>query len=323
MIGKESLLGLVQTFRMVEKLKLKRYVEFNFGEYFLVYEESQALLMKFIEFAVPYVKCIEFKHYGVQWYNVVFDILSKESKQKKLTIDGLSVVNDNVKTAFTNMVNKGVLIEFKNITLFVVFQLPPCNFECLTVEKDSELEWHFLKYIKCSFRKLNYPFEFDSIDDDDPDLLTLPDDFNIDYVQEIYSTEIAPCECSLEFFETVKLVFPNVHTLTIDLGRKQVREQGFEDFEDDIVDIKEAICQAPQEYIHVSWRIYPARDETRLIEFFDGEKIDENTFEWKMESNEKKTFKLHIAKRKKANIPRHPHQILMMKIMRMIHHHDD
>uniref|UniRef100_A0AC34R674 Uncharacterized protein n=1 Tax=Panagrolaimus sp. JU765 TaxID=591449 RepID=A0AC34R674_9BILA len=138
MIGKESLLGLVQTFKMVEKLMLKYDVEFNFGKDYMVYKGSHALLMKLIQFAVPYVKCIEFNYYSIEWYDVVFGILSKESKQKRLAIDGLPIVNDKVRTALTNMVDNGVLIEFKNIEVFVVFEFPPCNFECLTIKPDSE-----------------------------------------------------------------------------------------------------------------------------------------------------------------------------------------
>uniref|UniRef100_A0AC34R5V5 Uncharacterized protein n=1 Tax=Panagrolaimus sp. JU765 TaxID=591449 RepID=A0AC34R5V5_9BILA len=141
MIGKESLLGLVQTFRMVEKIRFRNNVEFNFGENYMVYEGSQALLVKLLQFSVPYVKCLEFSDSVDEWYDVVFDILSKESKQKRLLIHGLPVVKDSARTALTNMVDKGVLIEFKDIKIIVLFQLPPCNFECLIIEYDCDSEW--------------------------------------------------------------------------------------------------------------------------------------------------------------------------------------
>uniref|UniRef100_A0AC34QDT7 DUF38 domain-containing protein n=1 Tax=Panagrolaimus sp. JU765 TaxID=591449 RepID=A0AC34QDT7_9BILA len=286
---------------MVEKLKLKRYVEFNFGEDYMVYKGSHAFLVKLIQFAVPYVNYIEFNCFSDEWYNVVFDLLSRESKQKTLTIDGLPVVIDIAKTALTNMVDRGVLIEFRNLELLVVFQLPPCNFECLAVESESDsepfmrprLEWRFLKYIKCSFRKLNFSIaEFSHIDDDFPPSWKVPGNFLVDYIQEIHSTKIVYYECTLELFMALKRVFPNANTLTIDLFF--VRQI----FENYIVEIKEAICQAPQEYIHILSRTDALQNERRLIEFFDGKKIDENTFEWKMESNEKKTFKLQIPGRK-------------------------
>uniref|UniRef100_A0AC34RDE5 Uncharacterized protein n=1 Tax=Panagrolaimus sp. JU765 TaxID=591449 RepID=A0AC34RDE5_9BILA len=288
MIGKESLLGFVQTFKMVEKIRFRSHVELNFGEDFMGYKGSQALLVKLIQFAVPYVKYIEFNFIADEWCNVVFDILSKESKQKKLAIDRLPVVNDIAKTALTNMVEKGVLIVFKNITLFVVFQLPACNFESLTVEQNCALEWRFLKYVKCSFRKLNFSLnDFCFIN-----LRRYPANFYVDSVEEIYSTMRSYFECTLKFFNGIKRIFPNVNTSKIDLVPfRQVPESY-------VVRTKEAICQAPQENIHILLQIYPARDETRLIEFFDGQKIDENIIEWKMESNEKKTFKLQIPEKK-------------------------
>uniref|UniRef100_A0AC34Q7B5 Uncharacterized protein n=1 Tax=Panagrolaimus sp. JU765 TaxID=591449 RepID=A0AC34Q7B5_9BILA len=81
----------------------------------------------------------------------------------------------------------------------------------------------------------------------------------------------------------LKRVFPNANTL---INLFFVR-QGFENY---IAEIKEAICEAPQEYIHVLSRTDALQNERRLIEFFDGEKVDENTFEWKMESNGKKNI---------------------------------
>uniref|UniRef100_A0AC34PW17 DUF38 domain-containing protein n=1 Tax=Panagrolaimus sp. JU765 TaxID=591449 RepID=A0AC34PW17_9BILA len=312
MIGKESLLGLVQTFRMVEKIQFRSHVAFNFGEDFMVYEGSEALLRKLIQFSVPYVKCVEFYCFANEWYNVVFDVLSKESKQKTLLIYGLPVVNDKVKTALTNMVEKGVLIEFKNLDHLVVLELPPCRFESLTIDPFISKYLIFTKFgspgpdclvlqvkrLNCSFRKLNFPiFDFSLINENFPLPWRIPDDIIVVYAQEIHSGWIRPYDCTMKFFKAMKRVFPNVNTLKIDLSPKQVREQGFEEFEDLIVEIKEAIHQASQENIHILFQLYDVHDKARLIEFFDGKKIDEITFEWKMESNKKKTIKIKFLEK--------------------------
>uniref|UniRef100_A0AC34QBK4 DUF38 domain-containing protein n=1 Tax=Panagrolaimus sp. JU765 TaxID=591449 RepID=A0AC34QBK4_9BILA len=246
----------------------------------MVYDGSHAFLVKLIQFSVPYVKCIEF-YIAEEWCNVVFDILSKEWNQKRLLIYGLPVVNDKVRTALTNMVEKGVLIEFKNLDHLVVLELPPCNFESLTIEP-------FVS--KCLiFTKFNLPHPW-----------RIPDDIIVDYAQEIYSGWIQPDDCTMKFFKAMKRVFPNANSLKIDLEAEQVREQSFEEFEDLIVEIKEAICEAPQENIHILSQLY-VHDKGRLIEAFDGKKIEENIFEWKMESNEKKTIKIEFLKEFKPN----------------------
>uniref|UniRef100_A0AC34REC6 Uncharacterized protein n=1 Tax=Panagrolaimus sp. JU765 TaxID=591449 RepID=A0AC34REC6_9BILA len=96
----------------------------------------------------------------------------------------------------------------------------------------------------------------------------------------------------------MKLVFPNANRLTIDLDPNC--ETLIEHYENDTAKIKEAICEAPQEYIHILWSTYPVEDDESLIEAFDGEKIDENIFEWKMESNEKKTIKLQFLENERG-----------------------
>uniref|UniRef100_A0AC34Q0K5 Uncharacterized protein n=1 Tax=Panagrolaimus sp. JU765 TaxID=591449 RepID=A0AC34Q0K5_9BILA len=136
-------------------------------------------------------------------------------------------------------------------------------------------------------------FEFDYNAD-----LSLPDDFIVDYVQEIYSANVMNFECTTQLFQFIKRVFPNVNTVTINFLSYE------EYFEDDIAQIKEVICQAPQEYVHVLSRIDVLQNERRLMEAFDGKKIDEDSFEWKMESNGKKTIKLHIVKKIKSNFSR-------------------
>uniref|UniRef100_A0AC34Q0K7 Uncharacterized protein n=1 Tax=Panagrolaimus sp. JU765 TaxID=591449 RepID=A0AC34Q0K7_9BILA len=188
----------------------------------MVYEGSQALLVKLLRFSVPYVKCFEFGDSADDWYDVVFDILSKESKQKRLAIHGLPVVNDKVRTALTNMVDKGVLIEFKNIDHLIVLELPPSQFECLILEPKSDspffIKCHFTKSLNCSFRKLNFPlFAFSLIDENLPHPRKLPDDVIVDYAQEIYSGWVRPYDCTMKFFKAIKRVFPNANTLTIDL----------------------------------------------------------------------------------------------------------
>uniref|UniRef100_A0AC34QC90 DUF38 domain-containing protein n=1 Tax=Panagrolaimus sp. JU765 TaxID=591449 RepID=A0AC34QC90_9BILA len=247
MIGQESFVGLVQAFKTIEKLKFHNYqVEFHFGEDNMVYNGSEKFLMKLVQFALPYVKCIEFAPFVGEWFNVVFDILSKESKQKRLEIHRLPVVNDNVKEALTNMVDIGVLIEFNDIEVSVVSVLPPCHFECLTIEVDPDtkpnVKWHFLKYLDCTFRKLTLlEFDFSLINENVQYSWRLPDDFIVGYVQEICfsSAMIVPDDCTIELLNSIKRVFPNVHTLTIDLF--PVREYHRGEFEDYIVQIKEAI----------------------------------------------------------------------------------
>uniref|UniRef100_A0AC34R6W8 Uncharacterized protein n=1 Tax=Panagrolaimus sp. JU765 TaxID=591449 RepID=A0AC34R6W8_9BILA len=96
----------------------------------------------------------------------------------------------------------------------------------------------------------------------------------------------------------MKRVFPNANTLTIDLHPEQVYEEMYHDLEDLIVKVKEAICEAPQENIQVLYQPYAVEDKEKWIKAFDGKKIDENIFEWKMESNEKKTLKLKFLKKK-------------------------
>uniref|UniRef100_A0AC34RDL7 Uncharacterized protein n=1 Tax=Panagrolaimus sp. JU765 TaxID=591449 RepID=A0AC34RDL7_9BILA len=277
-------------------MRIRSHVAFNFGKDFMVYQGSEALLRKLIQFAVPYVKRLEFSDSEDKWYDVVFNILSKESNQKYLLIHGLPAVNDKVRTALTNMVDKGVLIGFKKIKTIVVFELPPCNFQCLTVEPDPESEWRFLKYIKCSFRTFYFPItEFCFIDENLGLSWRIPDVFIVDYVQEIYSAHIPHYYCKMEIFNFLKRIFPNANTLFIDLDPNC--KTLIEYYENDTAEIKEAISQAPQENIHILWQIYPVEDEKKLITAFDGKKIGDNTFEWKMDSNEKKTIKLQFLEK--------------------------
>uniref|UniRef100_A0AC34Q7J4 Uncharacterized protein n=1 Tax=Panagrolaimus sp. JU765 TaxID=591449 RepID=A0AC34Q7J4_9BILA len=243
-IGQESLVGLFQAFKRLEKLKFYNCrVEFNFGEDNMVFKGSQKFLMKLVQFALPYVKCIEFDYFVGEWTNVVFDILSKKSNQQRLGIHRLRVVNDNVKEALTNMVDKGVLIEFNDFEVSVVYK---CHFECLTIEVDPDtrpnVKWRFLKNLDCCFRKLTLlEFGFNSINENIQYPHRLPDDFIVGYIQEIcfWSAIIEPDGCTVHLFKSIKRVFPNANTLTIDLF--PVREDYRGEFEDYIVQIKEAI----------------------------------------------------------------------------------
>uniref|UniRef100_A0AC34QFY8 DUF38 domain-containing protein n=1 Tax=Panagrolaimus sp. JU765 TaxID=591449 RepID=A0AC34QFY8_9BILA len=234
--------------------------------------------------AVPYVTCIEFGDRHEKWSNAFFNILAKDSKQKKLKILCLPRINKVIKAALKNMVEKGVKISFYSVGMEVLKDLPAHRFESFNTT-DNKLR--FLKDFNCTFRRL----QFFGIDLNY--LKNLPKEIVLASVEEVLINFSHEENCSEQLFTVIKRIFPKVEKVTVkelhitDRGENHKIEQQIEE-------LKDAVRNAPQKVVRVTMMIYCCKDPPHWIKIFDGEKIGEYHYQWKSKSDENKIVGLEI-----------------------------
>lgn len=146
MCGKEGFLTLIKLFKHVDYMQMHKvylvkytiHIIFNsfknlktYGEFEPL--ESETFLLNLMKIAMLPVKSVWIGNAEEKWYKLFFDIVSKDSKQKKLEIGGLQKVEKIELMAFENLVKKGVLIHFLLPELNALNNLPPCQFDCLEI----------------------------------------------------------------------------------------------------------------------------------------------------------------------------------------------
>uniref|UniRef100_A0AC34Q0N5 Uncharacterized protein n=1 Tax=Panagrolaimus sp. JU765 TaxID=591449 RepID=A0AC34Q0N5_9BILA len=278
LIGKEALVSVISSFKAVDQLILSEQVEFSFGfmfrsynYYSVVCNGSDNFVKKLLTVAVPFVKVVHFKSTERKWQNYFFEVLSKDSQQKKLKIYGLKEVDDLAKMTLKKLVESGVLVKFGFNENNLWENLPDCQFESLTFFK-----WHtdFLsksKELKCSFNKLKFVGFY---------LVSASGDRLKPYCSKL--------EC----------VFPKCQNLVFEIEMDTEFDDYYEySVKECLNQMIEAVEDAPQNKIVLNVVINQIRSRSDLPQRFlcKDEKVEYgHNYEWKSESNENKIIKLEI-----------------------------
>uniref|UniRef100_A0AC34QAJ4 Uncharacterized protein n=1 Tax=Panagrolaimus sp. JU765 TaxID=591449 RepID=A0AC34QAJ4_9BILA len=240
-------------------------------------------LVQLVKVATPNVTKIEFGE--EKWCDLVFDVLSKDSRQKKLKMIGLCKLDDTVKTVLQNLVEKGVRIKLDDVDKETLMQLPPIEFDTLSTKNIF-----LLPELKCKFRRLKFIYlDWNRFSDD---LGEGTDKLKIAFVKELCFKYPDNVGYFPKFFAQLKETFPNAEKLVV--KHELTDSYGYSEMAFFIICMKEFIEEAPQNEIILTLCFHPVDRFSCLIRKLNFTKIAKNIFQCKSGVNENKIIRLKI-----------------------------
>uniref|UniRef100_A0AC34R1R2 F-box domain-containing protein n=1 Tax=Panagrolaimus sp. JU765 TaxID=591449 RepID=A0AC34R1R2_9BILA len=300
LIGERTLLFVFGIFRRTKSLYFdKDDVGFDRA----VCMKYSDLTKIFIKFVSPFITHVNFtdRDSGLEYQNIVFKQLSEDSRQKTLTIANLIQVNNVAETALEKLVAKGTLIEFMDLKKELLPHLPALEFHSLVM--NSFDDWHdVLAAVSCSFRKFVVTRRTGCKFKRFPKTNRSNRNRNMFHNVEELSLELEFDDDFKRVFKNLQKYFPNVKKVTINTANSIVDEatdaldavKFYDNFDESIVStwkkIKEEIENAPQPEIifNFEYFVFSRTKRDEMIQWFNGEEIDEETFRWTSTKNETK-----------------------------------
>uniref|UniRef100_A0AC34QT57 Uncharacterized protein n=1 Tax=Panagrolaimus sp. JU765 TaxID=591449 RepID=A0AC34QT57_9BILA len=284
MTGKEPFNAFVRLFTQVSRLQISHDIDFSFdtrfGFFTATYSEQSGyenLFVSMLQIAIPQVKRVDFcKDYDARFYRLLFDVLSLNPKQKMIKFRRLPKVTEDAKIAFGKLIDKGILINFRDISDDVLKDLPPYRFESL-----NPVCFQYLISIgaKCTFRKLKVVGFYYSD--------RYPVDFVIDYVEEVHIKQSDDMNLP-SFFTVLRRLFPKAEKIVIKYLSSHCTNT-------EITKMKREIIEAAQKSVQIIVKNYHRHKNLHVVRahgFLPSK--DGKTFEWKSEDNENKGIILKL-----------------------------
>uniref|UniRef100_A0AC34R1Q5 F-box domain-containing protein n=1 Tax=Panagrolaimus sp. JU765 TaxID=591449 RepID=A0AC34R1Q5_9BILA len=199
------------------------------------------------------------------------------------------------------LVAKGTLIEFMDLKKELLPHLPALEFHSLVM--NSFDDWHdVLAAVSCSFRKFVVTRRTGCKFKRFPKTNRSNRNRNMFHNVEELSLELEFDDDFKRVFKNLQKYFPNVKKVTINTANSIVDEatdaldavKFYDNFDESIVStwkkIKEEIENAPQPEIifNFEYFVFSRTKRDEMIQWFNGEEIDEETFRWTSTKNETK-----------------------------------
>uniref|UniRef100_A0AC34RNC0 DUF38 domain-containing protein n=1 Tax=Panagrolaimus sp. JU765 TaxID=591449 RepID=A0AC34RNC0_9BILA len=292
LIGKEAVICISQVLRNGLKLEFSyRHIYFE-SVNGMFQSDSDNFSKKLVQLFAPYVTEVSFNYYknsgSPESHHLFFEALSKDQKQKKLTIVKLRVVNEFVIEAVKKLNEKNIPVTLHDPVKELFLNLPGLHFEELSISKDWYddncffFEYLTRNHLPCTFRKLNAS---------DVHLRnSVLEKENV--ILDVEEVSLALSFVVRDEFVQLKKKFPNAKKLTIRYIYGNLRAFDFQELWNEK---RNCIEDAPQQEIIANFQVRfdcLKRRYQQIIVSFDGEKIDENTFRWTSSKNKFKMLNL-------------------------------
>uniref|UniRef100_A0AC34QAE0 DUF38 domain-containing protein n=1 Tax=Panagrolaimus sp. JU765 TaxID=591449 RepID=A0AC34QAE0_9BILA len=301
MIGNECAFVLPRILKRLSNIKVTfgRDCKIDADNLFVLLLEDKEIAHFLIKIIAPYVNELEFDgkqqitQIGIQ--RLLFQQLYRNPQQKKIKIHGIKEIDRITANAFEELHDKNVLLAFSGLSLKVMKELPKLKYETLHV--DGTKNWlQVLSKSTFSFRQLiiNLGFDYNyRLYSDD-----LKTDFNMKSVEEVV------IESYPHYFKNrgEKFIhcFPKAKKLTMNgefVG-------GIDNFNSTCNDLKKIVKKAPQKevIVNLEYSYYKSREDSDILEIFNGTKIDNHTYKWTSGENKSIMLKLNGTRMRCVNI---------------------
>uniref|UniRef100_A0AC34QYD8 Uncharacterized protein n=1 Tax=Panagrolaimus sp. JU765 TaxID=591449 RepID=A0AC34QYD8_9BILA len=284
-IFKFMLIGQEAVYPVVQVLRKSISIEFYCQKIKLTLRKNAALWLDYgmftslIQLIIPYVTKIRLVECRCEkYYDMVFQTLSKNHRQKKLTIVDLWKITDSVIDVLQQLEKKNIPVILKYPTMDFLMVSPVIKIDTLKILfLENWLHLLVEKQFSCSFSKLIVSKMTELT------IMSLSNEAVFDYIEELTIGIDFPVR---PIFDKLNQCFPNVKKLTIHIRDKILLKFGT--VEEQLDRIKNEMEEAPQKEIIINFN--SARETTSKTHLLTlgFATINDTTLQWISEKNQSK-----------------------------------